>query len=75
MVGWYFMHLKFEGTWVYCMLVPASILAVILTCALIPDVVLSGSTLEGGEEEEEAAEVSLQATEIVPWTGPIALES
>ena len=27
MVGWYFMHLKFEGRWVYYMLVPAGILA------------------------------------------------
>ena len=31
MVGWYFMHLKFEGNWVYGMLVPAGILAMILT--------------------------------------------
>ena len=31
MVGWYFMHLKFEGKWVYYMLVPAGILAIILT--------------------------------------------
>src|SRR5258707_298647 len=38
MVGWFFMHLKFEGTWVYYMLVPAGILAIILTTALIPDV-------------------------------------
>ena len=27
MVGWYFMHLKFEGKWVYAMLIPAGILA------------------------------------------------
>ena len=40
MVGWYFMHLKFEGNWVYIMIVPAVILAVMLTMALCPDMVL-----------------------------------
>lgn len=39
LVGIYFMHLKFEGPWVYALLVPAAILAVVLTTALIPDVV------------------------------------
>ena len=38
LVGWYFMHLKFEGKWVYFMLVPAGILAMILIFALIPDI-------------------------------------
>ncbi len=39
-VGWYFMHLKFEGKWVYGMLIPAGILAIILTHrrAFLPDV-------------------------------------
>ena len=37
MVAWYFMHLKFEGNWVYLLIVPAIILATILTAALIPD--------------------------------------
>jgi cytochrome c oxidase subunit IV len=55
MVGWYFMHLKFEGKWVYCLLVPAGILAVILTTALIPDVALQPSDEEGPAEEEGAA--------------------
>ena len=32
-MGWYFMHLKFEGNWVYAMLVPAGILAMILSFA------------------------------------------
>ena len=40
LVGLYFMHLKFEGKWVYGMLIPAGILAIILTTALIPDVAL-----------------------------------
>ena len=38
LVGWYFMHLKFEGRWVYFMLVPAGILATIFVLALYPDI-------------------------------------
>ena len=34
LVGWYFMHLKFEGRWVYFMLVPAGVLATIFVLAL-----------------------------------------
>jgi cytochrome c oxidase subunit IV len=37
MVGWYFMHLKFEGKWVYLLIIPAVVLATILTLALVPD--------------------------------------
>ena len=33
LVGWYFMHLKFEGKWVYSMLVPAGILAAVFIFA------------------------------------------
>ena len=28
MVGWYFMHLKFEKKWVYLLIVPACVMAV-----------------------------------------------
>jgi cytochrome c oxidase subunit 4 len=37
MVGWYFMHLKFEKPWVYILIVPALAMAVFLTTALVPD--------------------------------------
>jgi cytochrome c oxidase subunit 4 len=37
MVGWYFMHLKFEGNWVYLAIVPAMLLATMLVLALCPD--------------------------------------
>ena len=40
MVGWYFMHLKFEQRWVYYMLVPAGILACVFIFALTPDIAL-----------------------------------
>jgi cytochrome c oxidase subunit 4 len=52
MVGWYFMHLKFEGKWVYAMLIPAGILAVILVAALYPDLALQPVTEENPAEEE-----------------------
>jgi cytochrome c oxidase subunit 4 len=40
LVAWYFMHLKFEGKWVYVLIVPACILAAVLVLALIPDVAM-----------------------------------
>jgi cytochrome c oxidase subunit 4 len=40
LVGWYFMHLKFEGKWVYILIVPACILATVLVLALCPDVAM-----------------------------------
>ncbi len=38
LVGWYFMHLKFEGRWVFLMLIPAGFLAMVLVLALYPDI-------------------------------------
>ena len=49
MVGWYFMHLKFEGKWVYLMIVPAIILAMILVLALVPDQSLKPADIESEE--------------------------
>ena len=51
LVGLYFMHLKFEGKWVYAMLVPAGILALILTFALFPDVAMQPITEENPDLE------------------------
>ena len=51
LVGLYFMHLKFEGKWVYGMLVPAGILALILTFALFPDVAMQPITEENPDLE------------------------
>jgi cytochrome c oxidase subunit IV len=46
LVGMYFMHLKFEGKWVYFLLVPAGILACVFIFALYPDI---GMTTEAPE--------------------------
>jgi cytochrome c oxidase subunit 4 len=40
LVGWYFMHLKFEGKWVFALIVPAFVLATIFVLALMPDMTL-----------------------------------
>lgn len=59
MVGWYFMHLKFEKPWVYFMIVPALILAVILTLALCPDMVLKFDESEDRAGEPETSNARL----------------
>jgi cytochrome c oxidase subunit 4 len=38
LVCWYFMHLKFEGRWIYLMLVPVCLLAMIVVLGLTPDI-------------------------------------
>ncbi len=38
LVGWFFMHLKFEGRWIYMMLVPVCLLATIVVLGLTPDI-------------------------------------
>ncbi len=58
MVGLYFMHLKFEGRWVYYMIVPACILAIVLVLALYPDV-----TLHPGTEAPEGSDDSTSAVQ------------
>jgi cytochrome c oxidase subunit 4 len=55
LVGWFFMHLKFEGNWVYVMLIPAGILAAVLIFGLVPDIASQKINDEGGGEEEAAA--------------------
>jgi cytochrome c oxidase subunit 4 len=57
MVGWYFMHLKFEGRWVYFMLVPAGILAAVFIFALVPDIAMQPTADEKQFEDESTAAV------------------
>ncbi|WP_165247713.1 cytochrome C oxidase subunit IV family protein [Paludisphaera soli] len=46
LVGWYFMHLKFERLWVFLVLLPACLLALILTALLFPDFVMRQEPLD-----------------------------
>lgn len=40
LVGLYFMHVRFEGRWVYFFIVPVTILAAALVIALVPDIAM-----------------------------------
>lgn len=53
MVGNYFMHVKWEGKWVFGVIIPACILAMILICGLLPDV--ANSPTKEPRIEEEAS--------------------
>ena len=55
LVGYYFMHLKFEGRWVYLMLIPASILALVLIFALYPDIGQQRTADEDAVDDEVAS--------------------
>jgi cytochrome c oxidase subunit 4 len=52
MVGWYFMHLKFEKRWVYLLIVPACFMAVLLTLMLYPDMAMKPTDEDAPAEEE-----------------------
>jgi cytochrome c oxidase subunit 4 len=64
LVGWYFMHLKFEGNWVYFMIIPAAVLATILVLALSPDI-----SMKPTDEETSGAE-SVGTAAVVPRRTP-----
>jgi cytochrome c oxidase subunit 4 len=38
LVAWFFMHLKFEGRWIYLMIVPVCVLTVVVLAGLTPDI-------------------------------------
>ena len=52
MVGWFFMHLKFERKWVYILIIPACVMAAFLTLALCPDMAMKPAVEENPGEEE-----------------------
>lgn len=70
MVGWYFMHLKFEGRWVYAMLIPAAFLASVLVAALVPDIAARIAE-ENPAEEDFAAVAPLHPGRAAVWRTPI----
>jgi cytochrome c oxidase subunit IV len=61
MVGWYFMHLKFERKWVYLLIIPACVMAVFLTLMLYPDMAMK-PVAEESEEEAWLAPASEMAS-------------
>jgi cytochrome c oxidase subunit 4 len=66
MVGWYFMHLKFEKPWVYLLIVPACVMAVFLTLTLVPDQAMRPTD---DEESDEGQSWTVPASESA--TGPL----
>jgi caa(3)-type oxidase subunit IV len=54
LVGLYFMHIKYEGKWIFFMLIPTGIMALIFTFALYPDIGLSPEEKEPLIEDEDA---------------------
>ncbi len=69
LVGWYFMHLKFEGKWVYLLIVPACVLATILVLALVPDQALKPEDIENEETGQLAPSMG------APYRGLLASAS
>jgi cytochrome c oxidase subunit 4 len=79
LVGWFFMHLKYEGNWVYILIVPAFVLATIFVLALTPDMSMQPETEEnpGGETsfvvpaiERPGSQFQLRLAKTLPPTGP-----
>ncbi len=54
----YFMHVKFEGKWIWAMLLPTLILALAIPAALTPDVALHYYTVETPQADEYANQQS-----------------
>ena len=57
LVGLYFMHLKYEGRWIFAMLVPTGLLGTVLVCALIPDIAMQPVVEMNNVDDDEAANV------------------
>ncbi|HWE37013.1 MAG TPA: cytochrome C oxidase subunit IV family protein [Isosphaeraceae bacterium] len=71
LVGMFFMHLKFEGRWVFYMLVPAGFLAMIFIFALIPDIAMQeGPAVESTEEPAQSSVVAPGTASLASSTPP-----
>jgi len=65
LVGLYFMHLKYEGKWVFAMLVPAGILACVLVFALLPDIAMQ-PVVEMNRIEDDSVDLTPRAHSASP---------
>ncbi len=75
LVGWYFMHLKFEGSWVYLLIVPAIILATILVLALIPDQAMKPVDTDAEETVQFTPAEATCPRSALPFGRPAVLRS
>lgn len=49
----FFMHVKYEASWKYVLTIPPGIMALLLMCALVPDIGLRLETAAGGRRPTE----------------------
>jgi cytochrome c oxidase subunit 4 len=70
LVGIFFMHLKFEGRWVYYMLVPAAFLATVLMCGLYPDMAIHYVSDYSTADDDRAAVAAPVAPGVGSSTSP-----
>lgn len=54
MVGWYFMHLKFEGKWIYILLLPTTFLVLVLVFAMVPDMTVKVNSSDNAPKDESS---------------------
>lgn len=54
LVGLYFMHVKFEGKWIYSLIIPACVLAILVVTALIPDIAVGRATEDFSQPEDDS---------------------
>ncbi len=47
LVGAYFMHVRYEGRWVYLLIVPACVMAAIVVLGLVPDIGMHRNMTKG----------------------------
>lgn len=64
LVGYYFMHVKFEGKWVFGLIIPTLVLAMIVVLALVPDIAKGRSDDEFVIPEDDSALVAPASTPV-----------
>ncbi len=70
LVALYFMHVKFEGRWVYLLMAPVTFLAVVLVLALVPDMAYPSRTEAAPASPASASEpATAPAPTVSPATG------
>jgi|SRR5579864_1823310 len=60
LVAWYFMHLKFEGNWVYMWLIPAGFLMMVFILTLYPDIGTQRTFWPSYSDEDQGATAPLE---------------
>ena len=63
LVGYYFMHVKFEGKWVYLTIIPAIFMAMVVVLGLVPDIALHQRSTH---DTQPAAPVADAVAEPIP---------